>query len=78
MLRQVREVPGVRGARCRCVPPLAQAELSGMVSADPGMPGTEVYIQVVGPDFFQTMEIPLVRGRDLSISDRKGRRASPW
>ena len=72
VLRQVREVPGVRGATMSLVPPLAQAELSGMVSADPGTPGTEVYIQVVGPDFFQTMEIPLVRGRDLSISDRQG------
>jgi predicted permease len=54
------------------VPPLAQAEASGMVSVDPDKPGTEVYLQVVGPDFFQTMEIPLMRGRDLSISDRQG------
>ena len=72
VLNKVREVPGVRGATMSLVPPLAQAELSGMVSADPGKPGTDVYLQVVGPDFFQTMEIPLVRGRDLSISDRQG------
>ena len=72
VLRRVREVSGVRGATMSLVPPLAQTELSGMVSADPGKPGTEVYIQVVGPDFFQTMEVPLVRGRDLSISDRHG------
>ena len=72
VLRRVREVPGVRGVTMSLVPPLAHAEVSGMVSADAGKPGTEVYIQTVGPDFFQTMEIPLVRGRDFSIADRPG------
>jgi predicted permease len=72
VLNKVREVPGVRGATMSLVPPLAQTEVSGMVSADPGKPGTDVYLQIVGPDFFQTVEIPLVRGRDLSISDRQG------
>ena len=72
VLNKVREVPGVRGATMSLVTPLAQAEVSGMVSADPGQPGSEVYIQVVGPDFFQTMEIPLVRGRSFSTSDREG------
>ena len=72
VLNKVREVPGVRGATMSAVPPLAQAEVSGMVSADPGKPGSDVYIQVVGPDFFQTMELPVLRGRELSASDREG------
>jgi predicted permease len=72
VLHEVRGVPGVRGATMSLVPPLARTEVSGMVSADPGQPGSDVYIQGVGPDFFQTMEIPLVRGRDLLASDREG------
>jgi predicted permease len=72
VLTRVRDVPGVRAATMSVVPPLAQAEVSGMVSADPGKPGSDVYIQVVGPDFFQTMEIPLLRGRGFSGSDREG------
>ncbi|MEO7190971.1 MAG: ABC transporter permease [Vicinamibacterales bacterium] len=72
VLDKVRQVPGVRGATMSAVPPLAQAEWSAMVSADPATPGTDVYIQVVAPDFFQTMEIPMERGRDLSPSDREG------
>jgi predicted permease len=72
VLDKVRKVPGVRGATMSAMPPLAQAEWSGTVSADPSKPGSEVYIQVVGPDFFQIMEIPVVRGRDLATSDREG------
>ena len=72
VLTRVREIPGVRGATMSLVPPLAQAEVSVLVSAEPGQPGSDVYTQVVGPDFFQTMEIPLVRGRGLSASDRDG------
>ena len=70
VLRQVREVPGVRGATMSLVPPLAQAELSGMVCADPGKPGTEVYLQVVGPDFFQTILGP--RARSLGVGSGGG------
>jgi len=72
VLEKVRGVPGVRGATMSSVPPLAQAEVSGMVSADANKPPSEVYIQVVGPDFFQTMGIPVVRGRGLSALDREG------
>jgi predicted permease len=71
-MNRVRGVPGVRGATMSVVPLIARAEWSGMVGAGSNKPPTEAYIQGVGPDFFQTLEIPLLRGRDLSAADREG------
>ncbi|MEO7963394.1 MAG: ABC transporter permease [Gemmatimonadaceae bacterium] len=37
-------------------------------------PGEEMehYFNVVGPNFFETMKIPIVRGRSFTAADRKG------
>src|SRR4029453_936860 len=50
----------------------------GIVFTLPGQSGTNgdaawtTTIQAVSPEFFQTMKMPLVSGRDLSRSDRQG------
>ena len=45
------------------------AEGSG---AGPGDEGVSVGFNVVGPNYFKTMETPLLRGRDFAETDRKG------
>ena len=42
---------------------------SGAESADEGV---DVGFNVVGPNYFKTMETPLLRGRDFAETDRKG------
>lgn len=44
-------------------------EGSGAESADEGV---DVGFNVVGPNYFKTMETPLLRGRDFAETDRKG------
>jgi predicted permease len=41
-------------------------------SAGPTDEGTSVGFNVVGPNYFKTMETPLLRGRDFTEADRKG------
>jgi predicted permease len=77
LLERVRSLPGVTGA-----------SLAATVSPNPGGASIEDYIQIdgragqtdtiavdynrVGPEYFTTMGMPLLDGRDFNAKDRKG------
>ena len=69
---EIGRIPGVRSTTMSVVPLLAQSEWSAMITGDSGKPARSAYIQGVGPNFFQTMGIPLIAGRVLSATDRDG------
>jgi predicted permease len=72
----------------RAIPGVTSASLAATVSPNPGGSMIEDTVQVegragqtetiaieynrVGPDYFATMEMPLVRGRDFTVQDRRG------
>ena len=72
----------------RAIPGVTSASLAATVSPNPGGTRIEDTVQVegrtgqtdtiaveynrVGPDYFATMEMPLVRGRDFTAQDRRG------
>jgi putative ABC transport system permease protein len=75
-LHKVGEIPGVRSASISVNVPLEGKNISGDFHiAGRSMPGDqkwpEVDEQVVGPSYFQTMKIPLIRGRDFTESDNE-------
>ncbi|MCA1615766.1 MAG: ABC transporter permease, partial [Acidobacteria bacterium] len=75
LLGSVRELPGVKAASLTHVVPLSGGgQRRGIIieGYEP-RPGedTELNTNVVGPDFFQTMGIPLLAGRTFDGRDRK-------
>jgi putative ABC transport system permease protein len=72
-LEQVRTLPGVRHAAATRTPPLAGWDPFGTFHMDGGeeSSGHGEY-RVVSPDFFETMRIPVLRGRSFTESDRAG------
>ncbi|HEX6904283.1 MAG TPA: ABC transporter permease [Thermoanaerobaculia bacterium] len=76
LLGQVRRVPQVRNAALSVWAPLSSASLGLTASLRPLSAPVDRSLQVshnlISPGFFQTLGIPLVRGRDFSPEDRKG------
>ena len=72
MISAIQAVPGVRSATMSAMPMLARAEWSATVAAEGDKEGRSAYVQVVGPGFFDTLGIPLLRGRGLVPADRQG------
>lgn len=78
MLGRLRERPGVLGVTTTAFVPLSGGYLGDRViypegdvgAADDNRPAT--ILDRVGPDYFQTMGTPLMRGRDLTDVDRLG------
>ena len=75
-LEDIREalmrVPGVESPTMSTMPILAQAEWTASVTAESGGEPRSAYIQGVGPAFFETLGIVLVKGRRLTTADREG------
>jgi len=77
VIERVGAVPGVTSVSLSDCPPL-NGGCNGTVIAfrdrPPATPGTEPSVGVhwVTPSWFQTMRIPLVRGRGFTAADRKG------
>jgi predicted permease len=77
LLNRIRAIPGVRLATLSVHEPLSTNVSSSTVKVQgpasrQGEDLLSVNIEPVGPDYFQTLEIPLLRGRDFSWSDRDG------
>jgi len=78
LLDDVRRLPGVRAATLARRPPLTQrgARLTGLSEIEGYQPGPDEKLQfiydTVGTDFFETMQIPLLRGRGFTTEHRAG------
>jgi predicted permease len=79
ILGQVHMLPGVRGAAVSAMLPLGGGGLGlgpiavpGQEPADPREGGPDADWDVVSPEYFATLGIPLMRGRDFSEADRAG------
>jgi predicted permease len=80
LLSRVRSLPGVESASLASNLPLAYSSSNDYLNIrdyplPPGQPPPLVYYGVVSPGYFDTMRIPLVRGR--GFSDRDARTAPP-
>jgi predicted permease len=64
-------IPGVRSVTFSDVP-LLGAGASGTLVATSADPPKSHFVLTVGPDFFSTMQIPLLRGRPIEDRDRRG------
>ncbi|HYV29861.1 MAG TPA: ABC transporter permease, partial [Candidatus Binatia bacterium] len=74
VLDRVKAVPGVRSASLANYLPLGFTRLGVTVAIDghrppPGSPGIPVGLAAIAPEYFQTMGIPLLRGRDFGPQD---------
>lgn len=67
LLSAARALPGVRSVTLASSMPIADGHSRATVTPadDPDNPGYEAEFTVVGPDYFQTMGIPIVEGRTL-------------
>jgi putative ABC transport system permease protein len=71
---QIRSIPGVEAAGSVFGPPLGRGHATGTVLVD-GRPEptpseeTEVAIHSMGPQWMETMRIPILRGRGLTAAD---------
>jgi len=76
LLDRVRQVPRVEAAALVRVLPLGGSKMGmGGVRVDgvePPAGGWDPHWNVVSPDYFETMRIPLQRGRDFTAADRRG------
>lgn len=79
-LNEVRTIPGVESAGwITFLPPETRAgvfmglAIDGLPPPDPGAPSRNANTLISSPDYFRTMRMPIVRGRDLLESDTEGR-----
>lgn len=75
LLARMRSIPGVAAVTVADLPPLSGIMVSTMVSAvgGDGRPSeSRAYMSSIGPDYFKTMDIPVLRGRGISDTDRRG------
>jgi len=76
VLSRLESIPGVEKASLNWAVPMAGIGTSGGISRIAERPGivlsTNSRIEAVGPGYFDTLRIPIKRGRDFSELDRKG------
>ena len=75
LVDRVRHLPGVSGGAAALVPSLAGVAWTSDYHIG-GRPadqyGSEIAHQIVSPDYFQVMRVPLLAGRVFTDADRKG------
>jgi predicted permease len=75
LLTRMRSLPGVGSVTIADLPPLSGTMVSTMVTATDGESGrseSRAYLSSIGPEYFKTLEIPLLRGRGIDETDRRG------
>jgi len=79
VLERVRQMPGVRSASFSFLTPISGGGWDNYTYIEGYTPGPgesmDVYINAVGPRFFETLGTPLLLGRDFGPQDRAG---STW
>jgi predicted permease len=74
LLQRVRALPGVESASLAAWVPMGDTEFGGKIDVPgvapaKGEPGPSALFNAVSPGYFQTMSIPIERGRDIADSD---------
>jgi predicted permease len=74
VLRRVRALPGVESASLGCCGPMSPSPLFAPMHMDgytppPGQPDPTIFFNQVSHDFFETLRIPILRGRVFLVSD---------
>ncbi|HEV2419370.1 MAG TPA: ABC transporter permease, partial [Terriglobia bacterium] len=74
LLARVRALPGVQSAGLAAVVPLSVSENDDAIHIEgqppvPGRPATRLFDNQVSPDYFETMQIPVLRGRAFTEAD---------
>ena len=75
LLERIRQVPGVESAAVANLPPLSGVMIGSSVQtigSGDRQAVSSVFFNGVGPGYFATMKIPIVRGRAFSDQDRHG------
>ena len=77
MLGRIKNIPGVRSVSLSVHEPLSTNVSDSSVKVQGATPGrgddlTPVDVEPVGPDYFRTMETPLLAGREFAAADRAG------
>ncbi len=77
LLADVREIPGVQSATLANVVPLSGSNNQTSIwiegtKATPRQRLPQAYYNVVATDYLRTLGIPLVRGRDITVTDSPG------
>jgi predicted permease len=75
LLARVEALPGVISATLANLPPLSGTMYSTRVTStdDRGQPVEgRAYMNAIGPRYFRTLEMPLLRGRAIGEEDRRG------
>lgn len=80
-IERIRSLPGVRSAAAASAFPFAESDIAIDVTVEiegaPAPPGMarNAYVNIVTPDFFRTLGVPLRAGRALTAEDREDSRA---
>ncbi|HEY7405309.1 MAG TPA: ABC transporter permease [Candidatus Angelobacter sp.] len=74
LLQRVRALPGVESASLAAWVPMGDTQFGGRIDVPgiapaKGQPGPSALFNAVSPGYFQTMGIPIERGRDIAESD---------
>jgi putative ABC transport system permease protein len=72
LLARVHGLPGVRSAALVLVVPMGGRRGGNNITAHPGEKPVQVDFNVVSDEYFQTLGLPLVRGRAFNAGDRDG------
>ena len=75
LIGRLHSVPGIESVTTADLPPLSGTMVSTIVTAPLGNGRTtesRAFMSSVGPDYFKTLQIPVLRGRGIVETDRRG------